>query len=105
VVLLVHGHPDYSAGGGEMATYSLFRRLQKSAPDDTWLVSAITRDRARGDQGARMIQVADTPHEWAFIADGSDWPNFGAASARAIAEELIPFLQRVDPTWFTSTTT
>lgn len=38
VVVLVHGHPDYSAGGGEMAAYSLYRALKTSAPEDTWLV-------------------------------------------------------------------
>lgn len=97
VVVLVHGHPDYSAGGGEMAAYSLFRSLQQSNPDGTWLVSAITQDRARGEQGARLIQVADTPFEWAFIAEGSDWPDFRASSARALAEELIPFLKQIDP--------
>jgi glycosyltransferase involved in cell wall biosynthesis len=97
VVVLVHGHPDYSAGGGEMAAYSLYRALKTRAPDDTWLVSAITQERARGEQGARLIQVADTPHEWAFIADGSDWPDFRSSSAEAIAAELIPFLQRIDP--------
>ena len=97
VVLLVHGHPDYSAGGGEMAAYSLYRALQKTAPQGAYLVSAITEVRARRDQGARMIKVADSPYEWAFIADGSDWPNFQASSARAMAEELIPFLQRIDP--------
>jgi glycosyltransferase involved in cell wall biosynthesis len=97
VVVLVHGHPDYSAGGGEMAAYSLFRALQTSAPEDTWLVSAITQDRARGDQGSSLIQVADTPYEWAFIADGSDWPDFRASTVERIAAELIPFLQEIDP--------
>ena len=96
-VLLAHGHPDYSAGGGEMAAHSLFSALRLTAPENTWLVSAITRDRARGDQGARMIQVADGPYEWAFISDGSDWPNFEATSVQAMAEALIPFLQRIDP--------
>jgi glycosyltransferase involved in cell wall biosynthesis len=97
VVLLVHGHPDYSAGGGEMAAYSLYRALQDQAPGNAWLISAITRDRARGEQGARMIRIDDSPHEWAFIADGSDWPDFRASSARSMLEELIPFLQRIDP--------
>ena len=97
VVVLVHGHPDYSAGGGEMAAYSLYRALKTSAPDDTWLISAITRERARGEQGSRLIQIADTPHEWAFIADGSDWPDFRASSAEGIAAALIPFLQAIDP--------
>ena len=97
VVLLVHGHPEYSAGGGEMAAYSLYRALQQSAPEGAYLISAITETRARGDQGARMIQVSDSPYEWAFIGEGSDWPNFHAASARTMAEELIPFLQQLDP--------
>lgn len=97
VVLLVHGHPDYSAGGGEMAAFSLYRALQRSAPEGAFLISAITDDRARGDQGARMIKVSDAPYEWAFIADGSDWPDFRSTSARAIQEELIPFLQALDP--------
>jgi glycosyltransferase involved in cell wall biosynthesis len=97
VVLLVHGHPDYSAGGGEMAAYSLYRALQTRAPHSTWLISALTEDRARGHQGARLIKVADNDFEWAFIAQGSDWPDFRASSARALADELIPFLQAIDP--------
>jgi glycosyltransferase involved in cell wall biosynthesis len=97
VVLLVHGHPDYSPGGGEMAAYSLFRALSAAAPGSVHLVSAITRDRARGDQGARMIKVDASPYQWAFIADGSDWPDFRATSACALREELIPFLQSIDP--------
>ena len=98
VVLLVHGHPDYSAGGGEMAAYSLFKALQTREPDRTWLISAITEDRARGDQDGRMIRVdGASDHEWAFVAQGSDWPDFRAASAEAMARELIPFLQAIDP--------
>lgn len=97
VVVLSHGHPDYSLGGAEMAAYSLYQALRRTAPADTYLISAISPERARGFSGARLIRIADSPYEWAFISEGTGWPYFDSLSVKALQYELVPFIRDIEP--------
>ena len=99
VVMLVHGHPDYSTGGSEMAAYSLFSGLLE-AGCDAHLISWLSARRAPGlYDGRRLIQVAGSDREWAYVTKGSD-PVFqdseeGASSLRELTDYIVELSPQV----------
>lgn len=97
VVLLCHGHPDYSVGGAEMATYSLYRALAAEDPDNTHLISWIAMERAPIYSPGEMTRLKRGSNEWLYH---SEWPEGfyqTAASRQVLHRSLIEFLVSLQP--------
>lgn len=91
VLILAHGHPDLSAGGGERAAYSLFQRL-KQEPSVTKAVfvayappSAIGHDASFGSFRRRSDEIlVSTPP-----VDGFTFQSLGYDELKRIVLELV----------------
>jgi glycosyltransferase involved in cell wall biosynthesis len=70
ILLIAHGHPDFSIGGGELAAYALFRHL-RSLPDVDATFMAWTPS---GDPSGppTVTTHRDRPDEFLFRARGFD---------------------------------
>lgn len=97
VVLLVHGHPDYSAGGAEMAAFSLYKALSARNPEGTHLVSWVSPQRLRTHSRGLVTRVEPALNEWLFHSEPAEW-LYGLSASRAnLHHGLIAFLREIDP--------
>ena len=97
VALLVHGHPDYSAGGAEMAAYSLYKGMAARHPEGTHLVSWIAPDRLRTHSRGLVSRVEPGLNEWLYHSGPAEWIYGGSASRADLHHGLISFLKEIDP--------
>jgi glycosyltransferase involved in cell wall biosynthesis len=97
VALLVHGHPDYSAGGAEMAAFSLYKAMAARNPENTHLVSWISPDRLRTHSRGLVTRVQPGLNEWLYHSEPAEW-MYGASASRAdLHHGLVAFLKEIDP--------
>lgn len=96
-VLLCHGHPHYSVGGAEMASYSLFRALAADDPDNVHLVAWISSERAPLHAAGGITRLGAAANEWLYHAEPASWLFQTSASRDSSYRDLVAFLVSLDP--------
>jgi len=92
VLIVSHGHPDFSKGGAEMAAYNLFREYIRRDIDAVFLARS-------GDlsHGGSVFSMRNTDKEILFHTSMHDWFNFRNATPRHIYRDFASFLSRFQP--------
>ena len=69
ILVMAHGHPDFSLGGGELAAYTLFKAYQaRDDVDEAWYLGRA--DRGRGATGNISLR---RPNEYLWEQAVNDW--------------------------------
>lgn len=97
ILIVAHGHPDYSAGGAEMAAYSLYRALSDESPDDVCFLSWISSKQMKLHSPNEVTRLAPGRNEWLLHAPHSEWLYQSTVSRSLISRSFIRFLQRLNP--------
>jgi glycosyltransferase involved in cell wall biosynthesis len=91
ILVIAHGHPELSTGGGERAAYALFERL-KSYPGVTGAVFAaridyrtISQDVSPGNFRGRSDEILVAPPP----VDGFTFQTFGYDDLKQIVDDLV----------------
>jgi len=79
ILIVVHGHPKYSHGGGEVSSYSMYQALKKAGHTVNFL--AYNNLPGAGDSGRSITKVA--PDEW-LISTKTDWFTFSSSDLEGI---------------------
>lgn len=79
VLIISHGHPKFSAGGGEVAAYAMFKAL-KDAGNEAYFL-AWNNTPGAGEMGRPIEQI--TSDEW-LIATKTDFFTFSSTNEEAI---------------------
>ncbi len=91
ILVLAHGHPELSTGGGERAAYALFERL-KSHPRITAAVFAARIDRQAINQDVSPGNFRGRPDEILAApppVDGFTFQTFGYDGLKHIVDDLV----------------
>lgn len=96
-VLLCYGHPDYSIGGAEMASYSLYRALAAEDPDNVHLISWISSQRAQLHGPGAITRLRANANEWLYHAEPASWLYQASASRDYVYRDLVTFLVSLEP--------
>lgn len=94
VLVLSHGHPDFSKGGAEMAAHGLYRGLNAVHGWDAWFVA---RHGVAGlKRPGRVFIAHDAPRELLFEGD-TDSMYFSARGGEALVREFAALLDQLRP--------
>jgi glycosyltransferase involved in cell wall biosynthesis len=88
VLVIAHGHPDFSIGGAELAAYNLFDALKNKPQVDTAYFLART-DMASINHGAITMR---RPGEYLWRQDLIDWFKLRTHNVDAVHAEFREFL-------------
>lgn len=97
IVILAHGHPDYSTGGGQITAYALYRAFAAESPDKTHLVSWIPLSRAPLHSAGHVTRLRNGSHEWLFHSGPSDGFFHNAQSRQVLQKGLVEFIVSLKP--------
>ena len=93
VVVMAHGHPKFSKGGGEHAAHALFRALNQQVDCEAWFVAtAPDRHLAFGED------LGSINSKELIIRGGSCYFFNNSAIALDSSSGLMEWLQKVNPT-------
>lgn len=94
ILVLAHGHPDFSLGGGEIAAYNLYKAL-KSNPgvEKAWFIGRV--DRGNGPTGAFSMR---RPDEYLWEQSLGDSFLIKAANSYAVWHSFRIMLRSLKPT-------
>lgn len=91
ILVMAHGHPDLSPGGGERAAYSLFQRL-KQAPHVTKAVFAAYADHRTIGHDASLGSFRGRPDEILVATppvDGFTFQSLGYDALKRLVEDIV----------------
>ena len=97
VLIISHGHPDYSTGGAEMAAYSLFRALSQEEPENVAFLSWISSKRLKLHAPSEVTRLAPGRNEWLLHASEPDWMYQTTSSRSLLSRAFVRFLREVSP--------
>jgi glycosyltransferase involved in cell wall biosynthesis len=94
ILVIAHGHPDFSLGGGEVAAYNLFQGYRRH-PDveRAWFLAR--HDRGRGPTGQISPRRED---EYLWEQGIGDWFTMRSAHRASVTDEFTELLKRARPT-------
>lgn len=94
ILVMAHGHPDFSLGGGEMAAYNLYQGYREN-PDveDAWFLARA--DRGRGVTGAISLR---RPNEYLWEQGVHDWHRMKAAHQHSLTTWFADLIRALKPT-------
>jgi hypothetical protein len=95
VLIMSHGHPDLSTGGGERAAYSLFEHL-KAAPGVNRVIFASRAMPEQVGHSATMGLFRGRPDEPLVSVPLADWPSLMSRDydgLRRTVEDLVGWVQ------------
>lgn len=94
ILVVSHGHPDFSLGGAEIAAYNLFEAFRENADvEDTWFLARA--DRGRGVTG-QIHKRRDNEYLWEQGI--SDWHLMKSAHQESITTWFVDLLKSLKPT-------
>jgi len=94
ILVMAHGHPDLSLGGGEIAAYNLFRAYQDHpAVTQAWFLARA--DRGRGATGHISLR---RPNEYLWEQAVHDWHRMKAAHQQSLTTWFADLLRGLKPT-------
>jgi glycosyltransferase involved in cell wall biosynthesis len=79
ILVIAHGHPKFSPGGGEVAAYSMYKALKKAGNEAYFL--AWNNTAGAGDMGRPIEQI--TSDEW-MISTKTEFFTFSSINEEAI---------------------
>src|SRR5262245_33393313 len=90
VLYVAHSHPDFTAGGGELAAYYMYRAMRRSERYEPYLLAA-AYDPEAFRAGRRLLRhEADERTQLFVVADLSlNRPFYVGADLPALAEYLL----------------
>lgn len=95
VLIIVHGHPDFSIGGGELAAYAQWQELRRRGVE-TMLIARIGQ--SPGHTGASFSLRSPDGMEVLFSAPPVDHFRHSQPQRRVIFDEFRSLLERFKPT-------
>lgn len=93
ILVIAHGHPDFSLGGAEIAAYNLFTSY-RSHPDveDAWFLARA--DRGRGANGAISMR---RENEYLWEQGVGDWHRMKAAHQESLTTWFSDLIRALRP--------
>ncbi len=94
ILVVAHGHPDFSLGGGETAAYNLFQGYRAHADvEHAWFLAR--HDRRQGATGQLTPRRTD---EYLWQQGIADWFDMRSANVDSMFAGLADLLTRLRPT-------
>ena len=94
ILVISHGHPDFSLGGGEIAAYNLFKAYkEREDVEDAWFLARA--DRGRGATG-QIRKRRDNEYLWEQAIH--DWHNMKAANQDCLTTWFEDLIRALKPT-------
>lgn len=94
ILVMSHGHPDFSLGGGEIAAYNLFTSYRScDEVEDAWFLARA--DHGRGVTGCISMW---RPNEYLWEQGISNWNKLKAAHQDSIHTWFTDLIRAVRPT-------
>ena len=94
ILVVSHGHPDFSLGGAEIAAYNLFEAFKNNDDvEDTWFLARA--DRGRGVTG-QIHKRRDNEYLWEQGV--ADWHLMKSAHQESITTWFVDLLKSLKPT-------
>jgi len=94
VLVVAHGHPDFSKGGAEIAAHTLFQELNRRYDCEAWLLAA---------NGIAGLQHTGTPfsarprEREMLFAGGTDYFLFSANNLSHLTQDFAELLRHIQP--------
>lgn len=96
ILVMAHGHPDFSLGGGEIAAYNLYKAYRDNASVDTaWFLGRV--DRGRGATGAITLRRANE-YLWEQTITDFIGHTFKAADIDSVLTKFADLIHALKPT-------
>ena len=93
ILVISHGHPDFSLGGAEIAAYNLFNAFkEQETVEETWFLARA--DRGRGITGQIHKR---RENEYLWEQGVSDWHLMKAAHQESVTSWFIDLLRSLKP--------
>lgn len=96
ILMVSHGHPDWSKGGGEIAAYSLFREFNHHPECNA--VFMARSDMAHVHHGGTPFSLRNSSNELLFFSPHIDHFRFSQPNKRFVWQGFREFLERYRPT-------
>lgn len=94
ILVVAHGHPDFSLGGGEIAAYNLFKAYRESPRvEAAWFLGRV--ERGRKNSGSLGMRRAD---EYVWDQGIGDWHLMKAANREAVLTAFADLVRTLRPT-------
>jgi len=94
ILVIAHGHPDFSPGGGELAAYHQFRAYRGSeAVEDAWLLARVGRQ--GGPTGHIRLR---RENEYLWEQGAHDWPKAKALHPQSLTTRFAELIRALKPT-------
>lgn len=94
ILVMAHGHPDFSLGGGEIAAYNLFNAYRENTDvEDAWFLARA--DRHRGLTGTISLR---RPNEYLWEQAVFDWHMMKAAHQESLTTWFADLIRALNPT-------
>lgn len=94
ILVVSHGHPDFSLGGAEIAAYNLFEAFKKNEDvEETWFLARA--DRGRGVTG-QIHKRRDNEYLWEQGV--ADWHLMKSAHQESVTTWFVDLLKSLKPT-------
>jgi glycosyltransferase involved in cell wall biosynthesis len=94
ILVIAHGHPDFSLGGGELAAYNLF----KAYADHDDVEEAFFLARADRNRGPTGVITFRRDREYLWEQTVSDWFYMKVESQNALFDDFTDLIRRLRPT-------
>lgn len=93
ILVMAHGHPDFSLGGGEIAAYNLYKAYrQHPGVEDAWFLARA--DRGQGAIGKISLR---RPNEYLW-EQASEWHTMKASHQESLTTWLADLIRALKPT-------
>ena len=94
ILVMAHGHPDFSLGGGEIAAYNLFKAYRRQAEvEHAWFLARA--DRGRGATGIISLRRTD---EYLWEQAVHDWHMMKAVHQDSLTTWFADLIRSLQPT-------
>jgi glycosyltransferase involved in cell wall biosynthesis len=95
ILIIAHGHPDFSQGGAELAAYQLFQHFRSSAKCDAWFL-ACHQEPGLSRPGSAFAVRGEDQREILYD-QSTDYFDFSANNLRYLAFDLPALLREIGP--------
>ena len=94
ILVISHGHPDFSLGGAEIAAYNLFNAYKENEfVEKTWFLARA--DRGRGSTGQIRMRRKD---EYLWEQSIGDWHMMKAENQTCLSTWFVDLIKALKPT-------
>ena len=94
ILIVAHGHPEASAGGGESAAYAAFKELARRPEIDAYFLA---RAEAASGHGGTPFSVHNGSHEIVWHSEMADYFLFSQPNKHIVWSAFRDFLRNLQP--------